>query len=502
MNTPFDRATVYRSAFLAVAMQWGVRAIGLVSVVIMARLLTPEDFGIVALALAAAAFVELFGWIGLRQALLRIKEPDRSHYDTAFTIQLCLFSALAVALAAIAPLAAAFYGKPEVAPILWVLAGRMLFLAVVNIGVVDFERDMQFGRDMRMRLSVRLASLAVTVAAAMWLRNYWALVIGLVSYTGFYTVASYIAHPFRPRLDLSRRGELLGVSMWMFVSSLAEWVQTQIERLVLGRFALPATIGLYSVSKDLSTIFTQEITTALNRVTFVTVASGQASALDGRNVARVIGGYAVVVAPLAAGLVATAPDAVAVLLGPQWLPAAPLLRIIAIYTGVQAVYLMTGSVLQASGFVRRAALMNIAGAVLSALAVSAAGWWWRTPEAIAVAALAVNSTMLATGLFMLAANAGAPFLRLTVNLVRPAVAAAVMAGLVAGPLSLHTGSAFADLAGGACTGALIYAASLFLLWLAAGRPEGAESEAMLMASGLSARIRTRRTPAVQPSDSA
>jgi O-antigen/teichoic acid export membrane protein len=489
VSTPFDRATVYRSAFLAVAMQWGVRAIGLVSVVVMARLLRPEDFGIVALALAAAAFVELFGWIGLRQALLRIKAPDRSHYDTAFTIQLGLFLLLAALLAAAAPLAAAFYGVPEVAPILWVLAGRLVFLAVVNIGVVDFEREMQFGRDMKMRLSVRVASLAVTIAAAVWLRNYWALVIGLVSYTAFYTAASYIAHPFRPRLDLSRRGELLGVSLWMFVSSLAEWVQTQIERLVLGRFAVPATVGLYSVSKDLSTIFTQEITTALNRVTFVTVASGQASAAEGRNVARVIGGYAVIVAPLAAGLVATAPDSVAVLLGAKWLPAAPLLQVIAIYTGIQAVYLMTGAVLQASGFARRAALMNIAGAALSAIAVAGAGWWWRTPEAVAAAALGVNCVMLTAGLVLLARIAGCGVARLGANLLRPVLAAAAMVAVLWGPAAFETGSPLVDLLLAAGAGGAAYAAALAGLWLLSGRPEGAESEAALLAAGVGRRLR-------------
>ncbi|HEY7811408.1 MAG TPA: oligosaccharide flippase family protein [Allosphingosinicella sp.] len=490
MSGSFDRATIFRSAFLAVALQWGVRAIGLVSVVIMARLLRPEDFGIVALALAAAAFVELFGWIGLRQALLRIETPERSHYDTAFTIQLCLFLALGALLAAIAPLAARFYGVPEVAPILWVLAGRMAFLAVVNIAIIDFEREMQFGRDMKMRLSVRLLSLVVTVAAALWLRNYWALVIGLVSYTGFYTIASYIAHPYRPRLDLSRRREILGVSLWMFVSSLAEWIQTQIERLVLGRIAMPGTVGLYSVSKDLSTIFTQEITTALNRVTFVTVASGQASAAEGRHIARVIGGYGVIVAPLAAGLVATAPDTVAVLLGAKWLGAAPLLRIIAIYTGIQAVYLMTGSVLQASGFVRRAALMNLAGAFLSALCVAGAGYYWRTPEAVALAALGVNSTMLGIGLTFLAANAAAPLLRLGGNLLRPVVAAATMAGILCLPGLIDTGSPLADLVASICLGATVYGAVLAGLWVAAGRPEGAESEAALLIGGVGRKLRT------------
>jgi O-antigen/teichoic acid export membrane protein len=491
----FDRNTVYRSAALAVAMQWGVRAIGLISVIVLARLLQPEDFGIVALALAASAFVELFGWIGLRQALLRVTSPERSHYDTAFTIQLCLFLSLGAVLAALALPIAAFYAEPAVAPILWVLSVRLVFLATVNIGVVDFEREMQFGRDLRMRLSVRLASLAVTIAAALALRNYWALVIGMVSYTAFYTVASYIAHPYRPRLDLSRRGELLGVSLWMFVSSLAEWVQTQIERLVLGRFAGPATVGLYSVSKDLSTIFTQEITTALNRVTFVTVASGQASASEGRNVARVIGGYAAIVAPLAAGLVATAPDAVAVLLGEQWLAAAPLLRIIAIYAGVQAIYLMTGSVLQASGFARRAAIMNLAGALLSAAAVAAAGYWWRTPQAVALAALAVNSAMLVAGVTLLARNAGISLMSLAANLLRPVLAAAAMVAFLWSPALPGSSSPFLNLTADILVGGIVYSLALVALWMLSGRPAGAESEAAMLLGSAWSRLRGKAAPA-------
>jgi O-antigen/teichoic acid export membrane protein len=475
----FDRATLYRSAFYAVAMQWGVRAIGLVSVVVLARLLTPADFGIVALAMSAAAFVELFGWIGLRQALLRVAEPERAHYDTAFTIQFGLFTALALVLVAAAPLAAAFYGHPALSPILWVLALRLVCLGLVNIGIVDFEREMQFARDLRLRLGVRLASLFVTVTLAMTLKSYWAIVWGLVAYSIFYVAASYAVHPYRPRFSLSRRSDLLGVSLWMFVSSLAEWVQTQIERLVLGRFAAPATVGLYSVSKDLSIIFTQEITAALNRVTFVTVAGGGA-----RNLAKVIGGYAAVVAPMAAGLVATAPDAIALLLGEQWLPAAPLLRIIAIYAGAQAVYLMAGSVLQASGLARRAALLNLSGAALAVSSVAVAGLVWRTPEAVALAALAVSAVMTAAAVATLASSLGSSLAALGASLLRPVAAAAAMVALLWGPGAMESGSALLDLLWAVPAGALAYAATLVLLWLASGRPEGAESEAALVLGGL------------------
>ena len=493
-----DRATIYRSAFAVVAMQWGVRAIGLVSVMVLARLLDPSDFGVVAIALTAAAFVELFGWIGLRQALLRVKEPDRSHYDTAWTIQLGLFLLLGFVLIAIAPLAARFYGNPAVTPILWAMSIRLFCLAFVNIGIVDFDREMQFGRDMKMRLGVRLASLVVSLAAALVLRNYWALVIGLVAQSVFYLAASYIAHPYRPRLGLARRAEILGVSLWMFISTLSEVVQQQIERLVLGRFAPAATVGLYSVSKDLSSIFTQEIAVSLNRVTFVTVARGDADASSSSDVAKVIGAYAAIVAPLAAGLVATAPDAIAVLLGSKWLPAAPLMQVIAVYTGVQALYLMVGSVLQASGSARRAALLNLFGASLSAGAVAWAGLTFRSAESVAVAALCVNATMLAIGIGLLASNAGTGVVSLAANLIRPILAAAAMVFVLWGPGATATGSAFLDLALSTLLGAAVYAAALLLLWVATGRPAGAEQEIAGIFASARRRIRIVSRQGAQP----
>lgn len=489
-----DRAILYRSAVFVVAMQWAVRAIGLVSVMVLARLLDPSDFGVVAVALTAAAFVELFGWIGLRQALVRVPAPERSHYDTAWTIQLAIFLLLALVLIAVAPLAAAFYGNPAVAPILWAMSIRLVCLAFVNIGIVDFDREMQFGRDLKMRLATRLGSLVVAITAAIVLRNYWALVLGLVAQSIFYLAASYMVHPYRPRLDLSRRAEILGVSLWMFLSTLSEMVQAQIERLVLGRFAPAATVGLYSVSKDLSSIFTQEIAVSLNRITFVTVARGDADARSGADVAKVIGAYGAIVAPLAAGLVATAPDAIAVLLGAKWLPAAPLLRIIAVYTGIQAVYLMVGSVLQASGHARRAAGLNIAGAFVSAAAVGTAGFALATPQAVALAALAANATMLAAGIVLLAVHAKVRAVALAANLLRPVLAAAAMAFLLTGPAAVDSGSAFVDLVGAACLGAAVYAAAWLLLWLASGRPAGAEQEFAALLAGLRRRI----APAARP----
>src|SRR5687767_11584514 len=121
-NEPNSRNALYRSAVIAVTLQWLMRFIGLISVFILARLLRPEDFGIMGLAVATLALVELLGAVGIWQALLRIKEWDREHLDTAWTIQLIVFGAMGLLALASAPLVAYLYGQPALIAVLAVLS--------------------------------------------------------------------------------------------------------------------------------------------------------------------------------------------------------------------------------------------------------------------------------------------------------------------------------------------------------------------------------------------
>ncbi|HEX2764060.1 MAG TPA: oligosaccharide flippase family protein [Allosphingosinicella sp.] len=492
---PTPRATLYRSAMLAVAMQWSLRFIGLVSVFILARLLAPEDFGIIGLAVAALALVELLGAIGLRQALLRINAPVREHLDTAWTIQLIIFGVMGAATLASAPFVANFYGQPALGPVLAVLSLRFFTLGVTNIGIIEFDRNLEFGRDLRMRIGSRLAAFAATVTAAFLLQNYWALVVGLVCQQAFFAAASYLAHPFRPRLSLSRRAELLGTSLWIFVNALAQTVQMQIERLVLGRFASAHLVGLYSVSKDLSEIFTQEISTALNRVTFVTVArTGQPLSDAPLRTAQILGAYAMIAAPMGFGLAATAENSIHVLLGSRWLDAAPFLQVVAIYSGLYAVYKVITSSLQASGHARRAAFMSGGGAVCLTFLVAGAALIRPDAIAIAWAAFAANSLILLAGIAVLARASAQPALALALHVFRPFAAGAAMAAAVRmfGP---DSGSTLVDLAGQIGIGVLAYPAFLIALWWASGRPAGGETEALAFIGEIRARMHARRAAA-------
>ena len=480
------RAAFYRGALTAIALAWSLRLIGLVSVLVVARLLSPRDFGIVGLAMATVALVEIFSALGLRQALLRIAAPERAHLDTAWTIQLALMVLLGLVLAALAPAAALFYGEPALAPVIAVLALRFLFLGAVNIGIVDFDRNMEFGRDLKMRLGVRLAAFAATVAAAVLLRSYWVLVIGLVLQSALHMAASYVFHPYRPRLSLAKRSELLGVSIWMFLAYAAQVIHHEVERLVVGRFAAMHMVGLYSVSKNLSSIFTQEIATALNRVTFVTTARAGPLSDDPARVTRMLGAYAMIAAPLGLGLAATAEDAVAVLLGAQWRDAAPLLQLIGPAAALYAVHKLVLSSLQASGLARGAAWLSGAGAMLAVISLAATAIVSGSATAVASAALAVNAVVLIGGLVALARIAQTGIGRLAAAVARPFAAAGAMLLFVrAMP---ETGIALANFALGVGGGAAAYAGALLLLWLAVGRPPGAEAEGVTLIGDLSRRV--------------
>ena len=489
---PQSVGKVYRSAAAAIAIAWSLRLIGLVSVLVMARMLAPRDFGIVALAMSILALADIFSALGLRQALIRLPEPERAHYDTAWTIQLLLLLFLAALLTALAPLAAWFYQEPALTAVITVLAIRFVFYGLVNIGIVDFDRNLELGRDLRMRVAVRVATLLATVAAALFLRSYWALVVGAVLQSVFHAAASYLVHPYRPRFSLARRAELLGVSVWMFLASAAQTLHHEIERLVVGRLGSMHVVGLFSVSKGLSSIFTQEIATALNRVTFVTTAqTGRPLSADPGRLHSMLGAYAMIAAPLGLGLSAAVNDVVAVLLGESWAEAAPYLALIAPGAAFYAVFKLIVSSMQASGNARQAAFLSMGGAAAMALAGTGAVLVGGHALTVAWAGLGVSLMLLVAGIVALSSTARTGCLVLFLAVARPFGAALCM-WLMIRSIGWSGDSPLSDLIAQVSAGSMIYAAFHLMIWLLCGRPSGAEANAMALLRSQWSRFSIRR----------
>ena len=176
---PSASTSIARGAVLVIAMRWTDRLIGIASTLILARLLVPADFGIVAMASLVVTLIDTLLDLGVNAALVQNRNAGREDFDAAWTLRL-IQSLCATALIGIvgAPLAADYFADSRVTPVLWVMALTILVSGAENIGIVAFQKNMEFGREFRFTFLRRLAGFLVTIGLAFWLRSYWAMIFG------------------------------------------------------------------------------------------------------------------------------------------------------------------------------------------------------------------------------------------------------------------------------------------------------------------------------------
>src|SRR6185369_3577735 len=237
------------------------RSVGLISVLVLARVLTPADFGLVAMATAMIAFVELFGWLGLDVALIQRPGATREHFDSAWTMNVLIASGWPLAW---------FYGDPRLIALVAFLSLGPLIQGCENIGVVAFRKELNFDREFRFLLSKRLLSVAITVSLALWLRSYWALAIGMVCGRLAGVAISYALHPFRPRWSLSRAGDLLHFSLWLVAQNVFVFLKDRGPDFIVGKFAGAHALGMWSVANELSNLVGTELIQPMNRAALPT----------------------------------------------------------------------------------------------------------------------------------------------------------------------------------------------------------------------------------------
>lgn len=235
-----------------VMLRMSIRAIGLVSIVILFRVLNPADFGIVALAMLVVGFVEVFAEFGFDQVLLRNPNAVRADYDVAWTLNLIRGVAVAALLLAIAPFAAAFLEEPRLTPVVLVLALVPLLDGLQNIGTVDFSKNLEFHKEFKLKVTQKLVSFVVTLVAAFVLRNYWALVLGVISGRLAGMALGYALHPYRPRLTLEGWRGMMRFSIWILANNVVLYVGNQTDKVVIQRNFSAHTVGIVRVAEEIS----------------------------------------------------------------------------------------------------------------------------------------------------------------------------------------------------------------------------------------------------------
>src|SRR5580765_2964387 len=457
------------------------RSVGLVSMLVLARVLTPADFGLVAMATAMIAFVELFGWLGLDVALIQRPGATREHFDTAWTMNVLIGASVALVLLLCAWPLARFYGDGRLVALVTFLALGPLFQGCENIGVVAFRKELNFDREFRFLLSKRLLSFAITVALALWLRSYWALAVGMVFGRLAGVAISYALHPFRPRWSLSRAGDLLHFSLWLVAQNIFVFLKDRAPDFIIGKFAGAHALGMWSVANELSNLVGTELIQPMNRAALPTYSQlAEDRAALAAAYLSAAGLVAVLVMPLVVGLAAVAPLVVAVLLGPQWREVGPLISLLAFH-GLVDVFLRTAASAVLAGGRPIVYVKIYALQVCVLLPLS----FWLTREygvqGAVVATVGTALGLLPLNATLVARAIGVSARQLLATVWRPLLAAAVMYGvtvLAQPPIdtaALTTGRALVLLAILVPLGAATYIGVVLSVWMLCGRPSGAET---------------------------
>jgi len=468
------RDSIARGAMFTVGMRWINRVIGLVSTLILARLLVPEDFGIAAMASLGVGLAATLLDVGVNIALIRNPKATIEHYHSAWTLRLLQAGAVMLLLVAAAPWAGDWFRDERVTPVIVLMALNVFLVAFENIGIICFQKEMQFGKELRYLVLNRLFGLVCTVALALWLRSYWALVLA-TTLTALFTVAhSYVAHPMRPRIQFSRFRELVAVSQWMLVQNVSGYFDQNLHRILVGRRDEPATVGAYTLATELAALPSTEVLQPLNRVLFPAFVAVKHDLAELKRLLLLAQGVQVLLAlPAAVMLSVLAGEVVALLLGPKWMATVPLLQALSLGYVFSAVQSSAWYVNITLGKERLCAVMSW---VQVAIFVVATALIWPRAQAqdIAWIRVAVSGIGLVIQLWVLKRVLGnVRALELLQCFWRPMVAVAV-AVLMALAIPWPDGPAALMLLGKLFVHLALGVPVLWLLWLASGRPDGAE----------------------------
>jgi O-antigen/teichoic acid export membrane protein len=461
-----------------------VNAIGLVSTMMLARMLVPEDFGLVAIAESVFALVAAITELSLAHSLIQLRKPRAHHYDTAWTLNVLRALLLAIVMVGLGFPIAQLYGDDRLIDLFFVLGAATFIGGFENPKLALFTRDLIFWQEFALRVASKLVGFIVAIAIAYTYQSYWALVLGSLAAQITVVIVSYIVHPYRPRISLRGYRDLLSFSVWLTLSYGIQTANWRLDPVMLGLFVPSGTVGQFAVGNRLAYLPVKEGLGPILTLFFPAFSRMQGDMprlryayLNGQ------GMVCLLAMPVAAGFAILAAPLVELALGAKWLPAVPVIQVFAVLSALhviensQPLAMALGRTKDVFRRDLRVFLIRVP-IVLFGLFAGAGSEFGALLGIVAGRAV---SGLINIGLNMRLVTilSGIPAAQQMAVALRPVLAASMMGAILlmlGNKLDLFSvsGSSPQHIGLMIVLGALIYPLLLLGLWLIAGRPAGAE----------------------------
>lgn len=459
-------------------MRWAVRGLGFISTLILARLLTPEDFGIVAMSTVVAGLANVLFEFGVATVLIQDPDPTKEDYDTAWSIRLLQAILAAASLVIIAPYAVDYFNEPRIKEVLWIVALATAVGGFENIGVVKFQKTLDFKSDFQFEISRKLIQFMMTLVLAFTFRSYWALVFGILCGRLSGVAISYLIHPYRPRWDLSAFTKIWSFSRWILLLRVGAYARNEVDKIVIGARGDTSLIGKYFLASEIAHMISTEILAPINRAVFPALSKlNQHQEAMRKALHLALGAQATVTFPIAVGLSLVADDIVPLLLGDQWVDIIPIMQILALIGVPLCIRYNFSSALTA---LRKLTFITLLVWLEIAAFLTSVFFIMNDPSVIDIAIIkAILSLIVSISLISYVS-----FIKITdlVSIVsvlwRPALSVIGMASVIIIIKPYLTGIHAIDLLSQLFVGSSFYIFMITVSWFVVGRPDSIESLAL------------------------
>jgi lipopolysaccharide exporter len=326
--------------------------IGFVRSIVLARLLAPEDFGLLGMALTIVAALNALTTMGLDRTIVSSKFHTRdelkAHLDTVWSAELIRSLVIALLVLASAFPISRFYGQTQLKVIIPVLGVASLVRGFQNIGLAMLRKEISFARIFWYELATNVGGIAITVALAMVMRSVWALVIGLLLTATLGTALSYIFHSYRPRLALEKIAlrRVLSLGKFTLVIAVASYVTNMADNVMVGRLLGTGALGNYSLAFNIASAPIIVVVFSVVTVLFPAYAEITAERPGDLELAftKVFSIAWMIMLTVTVPLFLLAGEIVQLLFGGRWTSAGPVLRVLALVIPLRGLSLIISTV--------------------------------------------------------------------------------------------------------------------------------------------------------------
>jgi lipopolysaccharide exporter len=310
----------------------GVKVIFMLRLLILAWLLSPDDFGLLAIATTAIGFLLQVTDIGMIPALVQGKQVEEKHYDAAWTAGVTRSLGVTLVVILAAPWIASLFAESRATSIIQALALRPLLEAFASIKVARLMKELQFRPLAMLKLAESLVNLLASILLAPSM-GVWALVAGTLAGSATTLVLSYVFAPHRPRLSFHWTDirPLIQFGRWVFLTGVIVMIGNYVFRVVISRQLGTAELGLYFLAAQLAFLPSEVATEIVGTVAFPLFARLQTDLGRAARMFRTaFTGLSLLLFPVCALLIVLAPALVQYILGPKWEGTAPVIQILAV----------------------------------------------------------------------------------------------------------------------------------------------------------------------------